>query len=223
VGHETDYTIADFVADLRAPTPSAAAELVAAQEKQLCATLDQLVSGLRRMVNFRIAAERARVQELTFARGFDQVRAKLRDAMNGVSAREDRLHDTIGRLYQTAFRRFDAAARLLSPSELRSRTIKQRARFETLNQARIAAITSRLETARSQFGVAAVALDAMSPLRTLERGYAIAQDARGAIVREASAVSAGDELRVRLWKGAVDCRVEGVSTPSDSEGVKTQR
>jgi exodeoxyribonuclease VII large subunit len=92
---------------------------------------------------------------------------------------------------------------------LRSRTIKQRARFETLNQARIAAITSRIETARSQFGVAAVALDAMSPLRTLERGYAIAQDARGAIVREASAVSPGDELRVRLWKGAVDCRVEG--------------
>jgi exodeoxyribonuclease VII large subunit len=210
VGHETDYTIADFVADLRAPTPSAAAELVAAQEEQLCTTLDQLVGGLRRLVNFRIAAERARVQELTFARGFDQVRAKLRDAMNGVSAREDRLHDTMGRLYQTAFRRFDAAARLLSPSELRSRTIKQRARFETLNQARIAAITSRIESARSQFGVAAVALDTMSPLRTLERGYAIAQDARGTIVREASAVSAGDELRVRLWKGAVDCRVEEI-------------
>jgi exodeoxyribonuclease VII large subunit len=56
--------------------------------------------------------------------------------------------------------------------------------------------------------VAAAALDAMSPLKVLERGYAIAQDARGAIVREAAAVSAGDELRLRLWKGTLDCRVE---------------
>ena len=223
VGHETDYTIADFVADVRAPTPSAAAEMVAAQEQQLCARLDQLVSGIRRALNYRVAAERARVRELTFARGFDQVRAKLRDAMNGVSAQEGRLHDSMGRLYQTAFRRFDAAARQLSPSELRSRTIKQRARFETLNQARLAAITSRIEAARNKFGVAAVALDTMSPLRTLERGYAIAQDASGAIVRDASSVSTGDELQVRLWKGAVDCRVESVSTPSDSEGIKTRR
>jgi exodeoxyribonuclease VII large subunit len=208
VGHETDFTIADFAADLRAPTPSAAAELVAAHEEQLCTTLEQLVGGLRRLVNYRIAAERARVQELTFARGFEEVRARLRHAMNSVSTREDRLRDTIGRVYQTAFRRFDAAARLLSPAELRSRTTRQRARFETLNQARMAAIMSRMESARSQFGVAAVALDAMSPLRTLERGYAIAQDAGGTIVREAAAVSPGDELRVRLWKGAVDCRVE---------------
>ncbi len=74
----------------------------------------------------------------------------------------------------------------------------------------MAAIMSRIESARSQFGVAAAELDAMSPLRTLERGYAIAQNARGAIVREASAVSAGDELHVRLWKGAVDCRVEEI-------------
>ena len=99
---------------------------------------------------------------------------------------------------------------MLSPAELRSRTIKQRARFETLNQARIAAIMSRIESARSQFGVTVAELDAMSPLRTLERGYAIAQNASGAIVREASAVSAGDELHVRLWKGAVDCRVEEI-------------
>jgi exodeoxyribonuclease VII large subunit len=49
----------------------------------------------------------------------------------------------------------------------------------------------------------------MSPLKVLERGYAIAQDARGAIIREANAVSTGDALRLRLWKGAVDCRVEG--------------
>jgi len=72
VGHETDYTIADFVSDLRAPTPSAAAELVAAHEEQLCTKMDQLVANLSRSIRYRIATERAHVRELTFARGFEK-------------------------------------------------------------------------------------------------------------------------------------------------------
>jgi exodeoxyribonuclease VII large subunit len=58
--------------------------------------------------------------------------------------------------------------------------------------------------------VAAAALDAMSPLKVLERGYAIAQDTNGGIVRDAAAVAVGDELRLRLWKGALDCRVDNI-------------
>jgi exodeoxyribonuclease VII large subunit len=210
VGHETDFTIADFAADLRAPTPSAAAEMVAAHEQQLCASLDRLNASLTRSLTHRIAAERSRVRELTFARGFDEVRAKLRRALEAVSGRETRLHDAAARVYQAAFRRFDAAARRLSPGEMRKRAVAQRARFDGLNQAQNAAMLLKLENARTQFGVAAAALDAMSPLKVLERGYAIAQDARGKIVREAASVSSGDELRVRLWKGALDCRVDDI-------------
>jgi exodeoxyribonuclease VII large subunit len=221
VGHETDFTIADFAADLRAPTPSAAAELVAAHEEELCSRLDQLVGSLRRTLNHRIAIERAHVQELTFARGFNEVRSKLRNAMSALDSHQDTLRNTISRIYQSAFRRFDAAARLLSPSELRSRAATQRARFDALAQARDTAMLARVENARKQFGVAAAALDAMSPLKVLERGYAIAQDARGAIVREATAVSIGDELQVRLWKGRLDCRVE--RTAPDGQQINNGR
>ena len=73
-----------------------------------------------------------------------------------------------------------------------------------------AGMAMRLEAARQKFGVAAAALDAMSPLKVLERGYAIAHDSEGGVVREASATAVGDALRVRLWKGALDCRVEAV-------------
>jgi len=59
--------------------------------------------------------------------------------------------------------------------------------------------------------VAAAALDAMSPLKVLERGYAIAHNAQGQVVRDASTMTAGDELRLRLWKGSLDCRVEGTN------------
>ena len=210
VGHETDFTIADFAADLRAATPSAAAELVAAHEEELCSRLEQLIGGLGRTLRHRIALERSQVRELTFARGFTEVRTKLRDALDAVDAREDRLRNAISRIYQHALRRVDAAARTLSPSELRNRAVTQRAQLDNATRAQEAAIISRLERARQQFGFSAAALDAMSPLKVLQRGYAIAQDAKGAIVRDASAVTAGDELRVRLWKGGLDCRVEDI-------------
>lgn len=208
VGHETDFTIADFAADLRAPTPSAAAELVAAHEEELCARLEKLVGGLRRTLHHRIATERAHVRELTFARGFDEVRTRLRSAVSAVVEREDRLHDAMAHIFQNVSRRCDAAARLLSPSELHNRAVTQRARLDAVTRTQEAAMISRFEKARQQFGFRVAALEAMSPLRVLERGYAIAQDAGGKIVHEASAISVGDELRVRLWKGALDCRVE---------------
>ncbi len=85
-----------------------------------------------------------------------------------------------------------------------------RTRLESLNKARDAGVATRLETAKQQLAMAAAALDAMSPLRVLERGYAIAHDAHGQVIREAKAVSIDDALRLRLWRGVVNCRVEGI-------------
>lgn len=80
VGHETDFTIADFVADLRAATPSAAAELVAAREDQICSSLDQLSRQMNRLMRFRIVDLRSRVQEQALSQAFDEVKSRLRNA-----------------------------------------------------------------------------------------------------------------------------------------------
>lgn len=80
VGHETDFTIADFVADMRAPTPSAAAELVAAHEDQLCSALDQLGRQMNRLMRYRIVDLRSRVQEQALSHAFDEVKSRLRNA-----------------------------------------------------------------------------------------------------------------------------------------------
>ena len=88
---------------------------------------------------------------------------------------------------------------------------KLQAGFRELTQTTLHAyiIHQRMERAAQQFSLAAAALDAMSPLKVLERGYAIARDAQGHVVREASMLTVGDAVRLRLWKGAIDCRVEG--------------
>jgi len=212
VGHETDFTIADFVADLRAATPSAAAEIVATHETQLCSQLDRLVINLAHSIKFRIGGARAQVQQLALSPAFDEVNTRLRDAMSRADDAEHHLQRLIANALQRAQRRLGAAAYSLSPAQLRAHVSAAQARFAALSQARDAGIAARLDMARQKFGLAAAALDAMSPLRVLERGYAIAQDAQGRVVREANAVAPGDALRVRLRKGALGCRVEGIES-----------
>ena len=208
VGHETDYTIADFVADLRAPTPSAAAEIVAAHEAELCSRLNSLGATMARSMQYRIAGARNQVQELALSTAFDAVTARLHNAVSSTGACEYRLHTAMKSSLQDAHRRTSAAAHRLSPIQLRSVLATARTRLDSLINSRDNAINVRMETGRQQLGVAAAALDAMSPLRVLERGYAIAQDRGGNVVREAKTVAPGDEVRVRLWKGALNCRVE---------------
>ena len=210
VGHETDFTIADFVADLRAPTPSAAAEIVAAHEAQLCSLLETLAANLRRSIRYRISGARNDVQELALSPAFDAVMARLRDAMTATDDAEHRLQTAIISNLQRVQRRLGAAAHTLSPAQLRSAVTAAQVRLASLTRTRDANMTMRLESARQKLGVVAAALDAMSPLKVLERGYAIARNAGGEVVREASTTAIGDALRVHLWKGALECRIEAV-------------
>ena len=208
VGHETDFTIADFVADLRAPTPSAAAELVAAHEAELCARVAALDRMLARAIRFRISGGRNQVQELLLSSAFDSVAARLHNALTTAGAAEYRLQSSIRTVLETAQRRLHEASRGVSLPHLRSLLSTSRTRFESLNNSSEKGMAARLEALKRKLGLAAAALDAMSPLRVLERGYAIAHDPSGRVIRDANTVSIGDELRLRLWQGELGCRVE---------------
>jgi exodeoxyribonuclease VII large subunit len=162
VGHETDFTIADFVADFRAPTPSAAAEIVAAREDQLCSALEHMGRQLVRLTRFKVVDLRSRVQEQALSHAFDEVKSRLANA---------------------------------------------RRRFETAAAACDEAIDTKIQEGRERLGLAAASLDALSPLGVLQRGYAIAQDAAGRLVRDAASVNVGDEVNVRLAKGRLSTRV----------------
>jgi len=212
VGHETDFTIADFTADLRAPTPSAAAELVAAKEDEICATLSELGRNLSRLMRFRISAARNRVQQQALSQAFDEVRGRLRAAHRESSAATHRLHLLMTHALRETQGRSERIAFQLSPERLQARLRQAKMRFNAAQSDCNAAFLSRLETARARLGLVAASLDALSPLAVLQRGYAIAEDAEGRLLRDAKSVSPGDQLRVRLAKGRVTARVEDTQT-----------
>jgi exodeoxyribonuclease VII large subunit len=207
VGHETDFTIADFAADLRAPTPSAAAELVAAHEDELCTRLEQLSRNLQRMMRYKIINARTRVQENALSQVFDEVRGKLQAARRDTDRANHELQALVKLAFQKAQRRSDAVINRLAPAQLRERLAQARARLDSAYTACNSTTVLRLDEAKQRLGLAAAGLDALSPLAVLQRGYAIAQDEQGRLVRDAQAVSVGETLQVRLARGRLNCIV----------------
>ena len=210
VGHETDFTIADFVADQRAATPSAAAELVAAREDQLCATLAQYGQSLARLMRYKIVTARSRVQQQALSQAFAEVRGRMRDAAAATNSARHRLEILINQMLRGARLRNDALNASLAPAQLRARLSEARARFDSAYTNCNIAVEKQLEEARGRLGIAAASLDALSPLAVLQRGFAIAQSADGKLLRDAKMVSIGDSIKVRLAVGRIGARVDDI-------------
>jgi exodeoxyribonuclease VII large subunit len=209
VGHETDFTIADFVADRRAPTPSAAAELVAAREDQICSALAQAEQSMQRQMLYKIVNARSRVQQQALSRAFDEVRGRLRAAAASTNSSSHRLQILMNQTIRSAHLHADALSGSLAPAQLRARFTEARVRFESAYTGCNIAIDRQMEEAKKRLGLAAASLDALSPLAVLQRGYAIAQTEDGKLLRDARLVSVGDSIKVRLAEGRIAARVEG--------------
>jgi exodeoxyribonuclease VII large subunit len=205
-------TISDFAADLRAPTPSAAAELVAAREDELKAYVEALTRDLLRATRSSFTEARLRVQEAAMSQAFDEVRARLHDAKTTVDDAAHKLESLMMRRAQGARRRADGVICRLSPARLGARVSTAHARFIVLRAAHSAAVTARLEDKRARLQRAAASLDALSPLAVLKRGYSLAETERGRLLRASTEVRAGDRLSLRLAEGRLLCRVEEVES-----------
>jgi exodeoxyribonuclease VII large subunit len=132
----------------------------------------------------------------------------LRDASTETKAATHRLQILMNHTMRNARGRADAVAFKLSPAQLQTRLSSARMRFDAAIAGCHTAVATQLEDARGRFVLAAASLDALSPLAVLQRGYAIAQDKDGKLLRDAQAVSIGDSMHVRLAKGRIDARVE---------------
>jgi exodeoxyribonuclease VII large subunit len=207
VGHETDFTIADFVADHRAPTPSAAAELVVKAKEELGARVDALRGRLTAAMDLRLARTRARVAALTAHRVFEAERGRIRSQASAVAELQRRAGAALLRLAARDGERLRRTRGRLE--EFRwDRQVAERRRQVEQGTRRL----HELLRARAQQGQAALArqagkLETLSPLAVLGRGYALAWDGQGRLLRDAEQVAPGDALRLRLHHGALSARV----------------
>jgi len=209
VGHETDFTIADFVADLRAPTPSAAAERVVRAKEDLAARIGALERRRDAALRLTLARTRARVGAATAHRVFAAEQGRLRvkaqrvdeivrRAERGLRHRREQARDGLRRLRE----RLDA---FRWDRQLRSGRERLGHRSDRLR----ALVGSAVDARRARLSRAAAQLGGLSPLAVLGRGYALVWDeGTGTLVRDASPLAPGSRIRVRLHRGALRATVE---------------
>ncbi len=207
VGHETDYTVADFVADLRAPTPSAAAELVAPEADDLRARIEDLRAGLSRAIGYYLLQRRMQLRDLTESRGFAETIGAVYVLTSRRRELEMRAANALKANLQNARRRLNEAQRRLAVTDFRAQLALGATRLGNTQQRLNRAIHTRLERGQHQLAIELNRLDLLSPLAVLGRGYALVKDEAGHLVTRVDALSEGQEIRVRLENGEVGCRV----------------
>jgi exodeoxyribonuclease VII large subunit len=208
VGHEIDVTLADLAADVRAATPTAAAELAVPERALLVRELEKLERRLG-------PATRRALGDLGVK--LDRLKSRLGDPTRQLHRDRQRMDEAMLRMAASVRKRIDGRRRLTAELERRLAIADPRARLEA-DRARLKELAGRLASAmradttrrRRAFENAAGRLDAMSPLKVLDRGYAIARTPEGEVITRADQAKAGDPLEVRVAKGTLDVRVEHV-------------
>ena len=208
VGHETDFTICDFVADLRAPTPSAAAELVIESRHRIQEQVDTLHLRLQRAARYQLLMSRNRLTQLAQHGAF----ARMQQALGRRAQRVDELAFRAGTAYrkhlQAYRRRLDIAGARVRAHDLRRVFEVMQRDLHAQEHALSANIRGIVQRQRAAVEQAQGRLHALSPLNILERGYALVFDAEGKLVKDAAQVSPGQPIRARVNKGEIRARVE---------------
>ena len=207
IGHETDFTIADFAADVRAPTPSAAAEIVVRSRQEFERHIAEHERRLAQRVRFVLSQWRHRVRDLETHRGFRQLENLVRRRRQQVDELANSLAVGLRLRLATTLQRLTRASSKIASFDLRSRAILLRQRIERRRDALRAAIDRALIAKRHSVEKLRLQLEERSPFQLLERGYAIAYDASGNVLRSPDQVALGDDISVRLARGTLDAQV----------------
>jgi exodeoxyribonuclease VII large subunit len=207
IGHETDFTIADFVADLRAPTPSAAAELITETQHKVADQVESLWNRLQRACRYQLIRSRERFIRVQI----DASSASLRDAFGRRQQRVDELRFRTEAAWsercRSAAERLTAATGRLLRQDASHRLLLLRERLTSLD-ARLARLAStRVQSAQFHLRHFEARLHGLSPLAVLNRGYALVYDQAGSLVRSATGVSSGDTLITRFAGNSLTSRV----------------
>ena len=212
VGHETDFTIADLVADCRVPTPSAAAEMVVANKADLAGSLNGLNARMYRSIGSRIQLLRARLENI-------QHRLLLKDGQDKIHSFQQNIDDLVSRAYNALTNSIERWKTTLERNRekltyvgIPARISEVRKETENLEQRCIISMRYLLEAKEDKFKTVAAELNALSPLSILKRGYSICfRHPSKEVIRDATQVSVGDKVGIKLASGEIVCEVEDLA------------
>jgi exodeoxyribonuclease VII large subunit len=211
IGHETDFTIADFVADLRAPTPSAAAEIITAAQHRVEERIFQLANRVRRAIRLHLLEARQRYSRLSAS-------AVLHTVTHSINRRSQRVDELSNRLDRAVHRRSRLFAIRLAQLEARLarqqpalRVSSMRHRLDRADALLDRAAKDLLARRRARLAETTVRLRALSPLNVLSRGYALVYNAEGILLRSTAETAPGQSITARLAEGTLTAEIKQVS------------
>ncbi len=207
VGHEIDFSISDFVADLRAPTPSAAAELVAESEDNLSRRILTFRERAADLLELRLSSASRRLQSLTDSAVFQLVPRRLERLREHVTALDSKAVQQANRRLQDLGERLAVARHRLAPVRLSGALGEKKLQLGLLEQKNRAAAVELLRGLREDLKMSMTGLNALSPLAVLDRGYSITMTEDGKIVRDSSGVEIGESLKISLARGKLKTEV----------------
>ncbi len=204
IGHETDFTIADFVADLRAPTPSAAAELVICTRQEL---LDRIAAHARQvtqLLRYKLALLHRRVEQGGAERSVDIVHRSINRQFQVLDDKDGRLREVLRRLLRDGRARVRTLEERLRYQDVRPRLERDRNRLSSSHSGAVRWMQLAMAARRRRLENGVARLEQLSPLRVLDRGYAIVKTKNGGILKDPATVTPGTALDIRLAGGKLE-------------------
>jgi len=218
IGHETDFTIADFAADIRASTPSAAAEMVVRTRQEFDGHLCDLRDKIAQLLRYRVLQASHKLRELDLHRAARRLEDTLRRRRQHTDELAAQLAGGLRGRVETLQRRFDLALSRLAAVDFRARLRAAAVRLDQRTSELEVRMSRALGTKGQLLEKLLVQLQERSPLRLLERGYAICYDAAGNVVQAADQVEIGERIRVQLARGRLGAEVQERETREGERG-----
>ncbi|KAA6461784.1 exodeoxyribonuclease VII large subunit [Acidobacteria bacterium AB60] len=213
IGHETDFTIADFVADLRAPTPSAAAELITAAQHRIAEHLAGVSGRLARAARFQLLQAQQRFGRVPASRAEARVSALIHRLQQRVDDRCQALVDCQSNRVRQLCRQLDQLSAAVLRHDPRQRLAHALQHFAAGNTRMDRAMERTIHAEKAKLRALEARLHSLSPLAVLERGYALVLDESGVLIRSAERVVPGQRVFTRMSDGAFTSRVEALAGP----------